>query len=104
MAEFLVSGRMKVKSLKASFKENFGATLRVYNGKRFADDEVSLASIRKENTQTTRADFKVSGNMQIGTFEKKFKEMFGISIQVADKKDEKLLDDSMTLSAASKLK
>jgi hypothetical protein len=103
MAEFLVSGRMKVKSLKTSFKENFGATLRVYNGNRFADDDVSLASIRKEGAQTTRGDFKVSGNMQIGTFEKKFKESFGIRIQVSDKKDEKLLDDSMTLSAAAKL-
>jgi len=104
MADFLVSGRMKVKSLKASFKENFGATLRVYNGKRFADDDVSLATIRSEKAQVTRSEFKISGNMQIGTFRKKFKEELGISVHVADKNDEKLLDESLTLSAASKLK
>ena len=29
MAEFTLDGRLKVKTLKATFKENFGATLRV---------------------------------------------------------------------------
>ena len=102
MAEILVSGRMKVKSLKNSFKENFGVTLRVYNGKRFADEEASLASIRSDSAQVTRSELKVSGNMQIGTFENKFKENYGIKVQVADADDTKLLDDKMTLSQASK--
>ena len=30
MADFTLDGRTKVKTLKATFKENFGATLRVY--------------------------------------------------------------------------
>jgi hypothetical protein len=102
MAEFLVSGRMKVKTLKTTFKENFGVTLRVYNGKRFADEEATLASIRKDSAQVTRSDFKVNGNMLTGNFEKKFLEIFGIPVQVADVDDKKLLDDSITLSAASK--
>jgi hypothetical protein len=102
MAEITVSGRMKVKTLKKDFQETFGASLRVYNGKRFADDEVTLASIRKDDA-TAKGDLKVSGNMQIGTFEKKFKEIFGIAVQVADADDAKLLDDSLTLSAAKKL-
>lgn len=41
---------MKVKTLKAEFKEAFGATLRVYKSEScrgaFADDEATLASIR----------------------------------------------------------
>ncbi|MDR1623602.1 MAG: hypothetical protein LBS04_01315 [Tannerellaceae bacterium] len=102
MAELSVSGRMKVKSLKKDFKDEFGISLRVYNGKRFADDEVTLANIRRE-AQTSRGDLKVNGNMQIGTFETKFKEIFGITVQVADVNDSKLLDDSLTLSAAKKL-
>jgi hypothetical protein len=100
MAEITVSGRMKVKTLKTSFNDAFGATLRVYNGKRFADDDVTLASIRKENA-TVKGDLKVSGNMQIGNFEKKFEEIFGIAIQVADKENKKLLGDSITLAQAS---
>ena len=46
MAEFNISGRLTVKSLKKQFKEAFGATLRVYKGKQFADDDATLASIR----------------------------------------------------------
>jgi hypothetical protein len=102
MAELTVSGRMKVKTLKKDFQEAFGASLRVYNGKRFADDELTLASIRK-NEATARGDLKVSGNMQVGTFENKFKEIFGITIQVADADNAKLMDDSLTLSAVKKL-
>ena len=30
MAELKIDGRMKVKTLKANFKANFGSTLRVY--------------------------------------------------------------------------
>jgi hypothetical protein len=102
MAEITVSGRMKVKTLKKDFQETFGASLRVYNGKHFADDEATLASIRKDDA-TAKGDLKISGNMQIGTFENKFKDIFGITIQVADASNTKLLDDSLTLSAAKKL-
>jgi len=42
-----ISGRMKVKTLKAGFKENFGLTLRVYDGRSFADDNATLAATRK---------------------------------------------------------
>lgn len=43
-----VSGRQKVKSLKEAFKKEFGVSIRVYNGKKFADDDATLASIRAE--------------------------------------------------------
>ena len=48
MADFNIDGRMKVKTLKAQFKEAFGATLRVYKGPGFADDNATLASIRRQ--------------------------------------------------------
>ncbi len=51
MADFTITGRMKVKTLKADFKENFGSTLRVYNGQKFADDDATLASIRKNDAK-----------------------------------------------------
>jgi hypothetical protein len=49
MAEITVSGRMKVKNLKKDFQETFGASLRIYNGRRFVNDEATLASIRKDD-------------------------------------------------------
>lgn len=44
MADFRIDSRMKVKTLKANFKKEFGATLRVYtteNCKAMADDEAT---------------------------------------------------------------
>ena len=43
MADFSIDGRMKVKTLKKQFKDAFGATLRVYKGVGFADDDATLA-------------------------------------------------------------
>ena len=48
IADFTFDGRTKVKTIKAQFKENFNATLRIYTTvdcKVLADDEATLASI-----------------------------------------------------------
>ena len=81
MADLSISGKMKVKTLKANFKEEYGSTLRVYNGKKFADDDATLASIRKEDAKG--GEVKINGKMLVGNFEKKILEEFGIRIQVA---------------------
>ena len=100
MADFSIDGRMKVKTLKAQFKEAFGATLRVYKGPGFADDNATLASIRAEGAKG--GEVKVVGNMKVGNFEDKIKEVFGIKVQVATKDDSALADNNITLSAAGK--
>jgi len=102
MAELSVSGRMTVKSLKNQFKKEFGVSLRVYNGARFADEDATLASLRKGEDKAKTGDLKASGNMFAGTFEKKFKEIYGIKVQVSSADDSKLIADNVTLSAASK--
>ena len=43
MADFSISGKMKVKTLKANFKEEYGSTLRVKKKKKIADDDATLA-------------------------------------------------------------
>ena len=100
MADFTISGRMKVKTLKADFKANFGSTLRIYNGQKFADDDATLASIRKNDAKG--GDVKINGNMLVGNFEKKILEEFGIKVQVADIENTKLISDSITLTASGK--
>ena len=100
MAEFTLDGRLKVKTLKTNFKENFGATLRVYKNVSckggFADDDATLASIRAEGCKG--GDLVVKGNMQVGNFEKKVAELYGIGVQVATPDDSELVDNSMTLA------
>jgi hypothetical protein len=46
-----INGRMKVKTLRADFKKEFGLTLRVYDGRSFADNDSTLASIRKGDSK-----------------------------------------------------
>ena len=104
MADFTLNGRTKVKTLKANFKANFGATLRVYKSASckggFADEEATLASIRAEGKKG--GEFVVKGNMQVGNFEKKVAELFGIGVQVANADDTCLADNSVTLCQAGK--
>lgn len=100
MAEFNISGRMAVKSLKKQFKEAFGATLRVYNGAKFADDDATLASIRVGEAKG--GELKCAGNLKVGNFENKMKEMFGVKVQVANKDDSGLANNDITIAAAGR--
>ena len=101
MADISVSGRMSVKTLRAQFKKEFNLTLRVYNGARFAEDDATLASLRKGDASKA-GDMKIVGNLQVGSFEKRFKDTYGIKVQVANADDTKLVTDTLTLSAAAK--
>ena len=104
MADFSLNGRTKVKTLKDNFKKNFGSTLRVYKSVSckgaFADDDATLASIRAEGAKG--GELVVKGNMQVGNFEKKVAELFGVGVQVANADDSKLVDNSITLTASGK--
>lgn len=104
MAEIALKGQMKVKTLKADFKKAFGSTLRVYMSPtckgRMADDDATLASIRAEGAKG--GELKVVGNMQVGNFEKKIVEMYGIGVQVANATDTALADNTATLCGAGK--
>ena len=105
MAEIALKGNMKVKTLKAEFKKAFGSTLRVYKSATckgaFADEDATLASIRAEGAKG--GELVVKGNMQVGNFEKKVAEMYGIGVQVASANDDELIDNNITLSKAATL-
>lgn len=100
MAEIKLSGNKRVGTLCKEFKEAFGSTLRVYNGVRFADASATLAAIRKGDTKG--GELAVKGNMQVGNFEKKVREMYGIKVQVANADNTELADDNITIAAAGR--
>lgn len=103
MADFRIDSRMKVKTLKANFKKEFGATLRVYttkNCKAIADDEATIGSLM--SSSATGGVLTVGGNLRVGNFEKKITELYGIGVQVANAKDTALSSDDITLVAAGK--
>ena len=95
MAELSISGRMLVKTLKSDFKKTYGLSLRVYKGgNSFADDNATLASVSSKKAE----DFKASGNMLVGNFEKNFEENTGLKIQVTSPNDKELVSNISTIS------
>ena len=100
MGEFKIDGRMKVKKLRDTFKKEFGATLRVYYHKHFADDDATLASIRAEGCKG--GEITVGSNTKVGNFEKKVMDLYGIEVQVAVADDSKLANNNGTIAAAGK--
>ena len=98
MADVKIDGRMKVKSLRSSFKDEFGLTLRVYDGRSFADENATLASIRKGDAKG--GEFSPRKNLLVGNFEDKILELFGIKVQIAGSDDSYLCKNELSLAAA----
>lgn len=97
MAELKISGRMTVKRLKENFKNEFGGTLRVYDGREKADDNATLASIRRNN-EAKGGEYVCQGNRTVGRFEREMRQIFGIKVQVATPDNWTLVLDGITLS------
>jgi hypothetical protein len=102
MADFNISGRMKVKTLKANFKKEFGSTLRVYNGKRFADDDATIASLVDKKIPTD-AEVKANGRTLVSNFIKNMDKIFDITVKITDPRDEKFAPDDISLTDSGKL-
>jgi hypothetical protein len=98
MAEFNISGRMSVERLQNQFKEEFGLTLRVYNGSKFADSKATLASISEKKVE----DVSCIGSIQVGNFEERMQNV-GLKVQVATGDNTQLVNNKYTLNEANKL-
>ena len=96
-AELKVSGRMTVKRLKENFKNAFEGTLRVYDGRAKADDNATLASIRR-NEDAKGGELVCNGHLTVGSFERRMRDIFGIKVQVATPDDWTLALDGITLA------
>ena len=99
-ADFDITSKMKVKSLQSDFKTNFGVTLRVYNGVKFADPDKTLGSFKSTNTQSN--GFKIKAKMTVDQVEGMFADSFGLKVQIADKNDTHLLPNSITIGEGSR--
>lgn len=93
-----INGRMKVKTLKSDFKKEFGLNIRIYDGKKFADDDATLASIRKKDIKG--GEFSPKKNTKVGNLEDKFMDLFGLKIQVTGSDDSYLCNNDLTLAGA----
>ena len=103
MAEFKIDGRMTVRTLKENFKKEFEGTLRVYDGREKAEDNATLASIRK-NDDVKGGELVCRASRTVGKFEKEMLEVFGIKVQVASPDDWVLALDGITLANLKNIK
>jgi type II secretory pathway component HofQ len=106
--DFEVEITMKVTDLTKQFKNKFGLSLRVYKGKKLADDgRMTLKTLDERTTQTSvnfdSNKLKIKATNKIGEVEQLFLNHFGITVQIADIENKKLLDDNLTLGEAKRL-
>ena len=94
---FSITGQIKVSTLKKRFHKEFGLTLRVYDGRSFADEDQTIGQIRKKKGS---GDLSINKNMKVGTLEEKIEEEFGIKVQIAGSDDSYLCKNELTLASA----
>ena len=93
-----ITGQLKVSTLQSRFLKEFGLTLRIYDGRSFADPDQTLAQVRKKKGSGN--DLAVAKNMKVGNLEDKFEAEFGLKVQVAGSDDSYLCDNDLTLNQA----
>ena len=79
MAGLSITGQMKVSTLQERFSKEFGLTLRIYDGRSFADPTQTLAEVRKK--KGSGEGLSVAKNMKVGNLEDKFEEEFGPGVR-----------------------
>jgi len=94
---FNITGQIKIKTLKKNFKAEFGLSLRVYDGKSFADDEKTISVVRKKKGA---GELSVRKSMLVGNLEDKILDLFGIKTQIAGSDDSYLCDNKLSLAVA----
>ena len=101
MADFKINGNMKIGTLRKNFTKEFGSTIRLYKGIKFADDD-TVVSIAKKSVKHGQ-EVSANGRTHVKNFEKQMKDVYGIKIQVATKDDSQLVSNDISLTASGKI-
>jgi len=101
MATIKVIKTSSVKSIKKQFSKEFCCTIRIYNGARFAEDEMKISELSKKDN--AGGELELGARSRVENVEKYFNDTFGIKIQIANADNTKLAKNDMTLSQAGKL-
>ncbi len=94
-----IDGRYLVSTLCKNFKDEFGGTLRVYDGTRRCDGSEKVRDLCTKEGGT----YECRGNKSVGMFEKDMKDLFGLKVQVASADDFILALDEMTIAKVKEI-
>ena len=91
MSDITVNGRIKVSTFQRDFLKKFPyliPTLRTTDGKGI-DNSLTIAGARSkavgEYKPSGEAELSINGNLQVGSFERRFKASFGIDCEICYK-------------------
>ena len=104
-AEFTVAPQKKLKTISADFKKAFNLSLVFYNGVQIAEGELTLAALNKKTTKDVKANadgLKIKASMKVGDAEKLFDTNFGVTVQIKDADNRKLVPNEITLGQAAR--
>jgi hypothetical protein len=100
MATIKVIKTSSVKSIKAQFAKEFACSIRIYNGKKLADDAMKIADLSKKDA--AGGELELGARSRVENVEKYFADTFGITVQISNSTDTKLAPNEMTLNQAGK--
>lgn len=106
-ADFEVKATMKLGVLCDLFKKNFGLTLRIYKGRVLADGRMSINTLDQKTSlaiNVAAEKMTIKATQKVGEVEEAFKNHFGLTVQIANGANSKLVDNDLTLGQASRLK
>jgi hypothetical protein len=103
---FEIDDSMPITELSNRFRNTFGCTLRIYTGKKLADGRMTIRTLNQRTSLDVNKDaekLKIKATEKVGDIEEKFLKHFGIKVQIADKHNESLVPNEITLGEASRL-
>lgn len=98
MAIFKITGNSTVKSFSKAFKDEFGATLQIYDGRLKAEDNVKLVDIGSKT-----GTFKCRANRTVGKFVEMMQQDFNLKVKVRTADDWVTVIDGLTLNRINDL-
>ena len=100
MSTISLPGQTKISTLQDRFKAEFGLTLRVYDGRSFAEADATIGQVRKKRGATS---VDIRRNTKVGNLEVRFIEDFGIKVQIAGSDDSYLCDNALRVVRSHEL-
>lgn len=104
-AEFDVAPNKKLKTISSEFLKTFNVSLVFYKGKMIAEGSLTLAGLNNKTAKNVNAKadgIRVKANMKVGDVEKLFDTTFGVTVQIKDAGQTKLVPNEITIGQAAR--
>lgn len=84
-ADFDVAPNKKLKTIKKEFEENFGLKLKIYKGKKIAEDNLTINQLNKKTSLDVKKEtrgVKIKASHTVEDVENSFLNSFGLNVNI----------------------